>query len=124
MLKEGLSFSIEKTVCIDDAASKIGSGGLDVFATPYMIALMERAAYNCVQQYLNEGETTVGTEVNIKHLKATAIGKGVKGVAVLTKIDGRKLDFNVDVYEGDEKIGEGTHSRFVVNIDRFMAKLK
>ena len=123
MIAEGMEYIIEKQVTSDEAASKIGSGGLEVFATPYLIALMERAAYNCVQSSLNEGESTVGTEVNIKHLKATAIGSNVKGVAKLIKIDGRRLDFAVTVYEGDAVVGEGVHSRFIINIEKFLTKV-
>ncbi len=124
MINEGMEYVLEKIVTAEEAASKIGSGGLEVFATPYLIALMERAAYNCVQNGLNEGESTVGTEVNIRHLKATSIGKAVKGVAKLIKIDGRKLDFAVTVYEGESIIGEGFHSRFIINIEKFLSKLE
>jgi fluoroacetyl-CoA thioesterase len=123
LLKEGMEFTIEKTVEPIEAACQIGSGGLEVFATPHMIALMERTAYRAVQSELPEGETTVGTEVNIKHLKATAIGKGVKCIAKLVKVDGRKLDFEVVVFEGEDKIGEGTHQRFIINSEKFMARL-
>ncbi len=123
MLETGMKCILEKRVEEFEVASSIGSGGLDVFSTPHLIAFMERAAYNCVQSELPLGDTTVGIEVNIKHLKATAIGKNIKSVAELVNIDGKKLDFVVTVYEGEEKIGEGNHSRFIVNGEKFMSKL-
>jgi len=123
VLEVGMKCVLEKRVEEFEAASSIGSGGLEVFSTPHLIAFMERAAYTCVQSELPLGDTTVGIEVNIKHLKATAIGKNIKSVAELVKIDGKKLDFIVTVYEGEEKIGEGSHSRFIVNGEKFMSKL-
>ena len=77
-----------------------------------------------VQKELPTGETTVGTSVNIKHLKANLIGDKIKCVSVLEKIDGKKLEFSVKVYHGDTLVGEGTHGRFIVNEEKFLNKLK
>ena len=124
MLKEGLKYTSEVIVTKANCASAVGSGGLDVFATPSMVALMENAAMNCVAPYLPEGSTTVGAEINTTHIRPSALGATIKAVAHLTNVEGRKLMFNVEAYDGDECIGKGTHVRFIVDIERFMAKLK
>lgn len=124
MLKEGLKYASEVIVTKANCASAVGSGGLDVFATPSMVALMENAAMNCVAPYLPEGSTTVGAEINTTHIRPSALGATIKAVALLTNVEGRKLMFNVEAYDGDECIGKGTHVRFIVDIERFMAKLK
>lgn len=124
MLKEGLEYTSEVIVTPANCASAVGSGGLDVFATPSMVALMENAAMNCVAPYLPEGSTTVGSEINTTHIKPSALGATIKAVAHLVAVEGRKLMFNVEAYEGENCIGKGTHVRFIVDIERFMAKLK
>ena len=121
MLKEGMSLTLEKIVSENETAAKIASGALNVFATPI---LMENASFELVQKELPTGETTVGTSVNIKHLKANLIGDKIKCVSVLEKIDGKKLEFSVKVYHGDTLVGEGTHGRFIVNEEKFLNKLK
>ena len=123
MLETGMEYLLEKRVEEFEAASSIGSGGLEVFSTPHLIAFMERTAYRCMQQELPIGDTSVGIEVNIKHLKATLIGKNVKCIAKVIGIDGRKVDFEIVVYEWDDIIGQGLHSRFIVNGEKFMSKL-
>ena len=124
MLKEGMSLTLEKIVSENETAAKIASGALNVFATPILIAFMENASFELVQKELPTGETTVGTSVNIKHLKANLIGDKIKCVSVLEKIDGKKLEFSVKVYHGDNLVGEGTHGRFIVNEEKFLNKLK
>lgn len=124
MLKEGLEYTSEVIVTKANCASAVGSGGLDVFATPSMVALMENAAMNCVAPYLPEGSTTVGAEINTTHIKPSALGTTIKAVAHLTNVEGRKLMFDVEAYDGEECIGKGTHVRFIVDIERFMAKLR
>ena len=114
----------EKTIVTPDKTAKmIGSGGLDVFATPHMIALMEKAALNCVKDLQPEGFSTVGTEISVTHLKATKVGQEVSATATLTKQDGRAFEFTVVAKEGDTVIGEGVHKRFSVDIEKFLAKL-
>lgn len=101
------------------------SGSLEVFGTPFMIALMEKATCTACEPLLDEGETSVGTAINITHDKASGLGELVKAVATLKSVDGRKLSF--DVVATDSKgdvIGKGTITRFVVNGDRFMSKVE
>lgn len=104
-------------------AEYIGSGDLAVLATPAMCALMENAAMMAVAPHLKEGQTTVGTALNIEHSKATKVGEVITATAVLTEINGRELKFNIAARDQVSIIGEGTHSRFIVNREKFMAKL-
>jgi predicted thioesterase len=123
-LVPGLSGEAQITVTAGNTAATVGSGGLAVFATPMMIALMEKAALDVVQPYLGEGESTVGTLVNVKHMAATPVGMTVRAVARLEAVDGRRLRFAVEAYDDKEKIGEGVHERFIILADRFLAKAK
>lgn len=117
----GMVGSAEITVDINNTAKTMGSGELEVFATPSMVALMEKAATLAIKECLSEGFTTVGTMINIKHLAATPIGVvGVTATATLIGVDGKRLMFKVEAFDGTEKIGEGQHERFVINVDRFM----
>lgn len=104
-------------------ADKVGSGLLQVFATPSMIALCEQCASESVQEYLEEGTCTVGTLVNIKHIAATPIGMTVKCQSILKEIDRKRLVFDIEVFDEKEKIGEGTHERFIVTNQKFMDKV-
>lgn len=123
MLKEGLTYTSSVVVTLENCASAVGSGGLNVFATPSMVALMENAAMNAVAPYLPEGSTTVGTEINTTHIKPSALGTEIKATATLTSVEGRKLLFDVEASDANGVIGKGTHVRFIVDIERFMAKL-
>lgn len=123
MLKEGLTHTSKVTVAPANCASAVGSGGLDVFATPSMVALMENAAMNAVAPFLPEGSTTVGVEINTTHIKPSALGAVIEATATLTAIEGRKLPFDVEARDAIGTIGKGTHVRFIVDIERFMAKL-
>lgn len=123
-LVQGLSITIEETVTEDKSALSLGSGALDVYSTPSMVAFMEKASFMCVQQYLNEGESTVGGLVNIKHLKPTSLGKNVNCKSLITEVKGKKISFKVEVYEGNSLIGEGEHTRFIINKNAFMLSLK
>ncbi len=124
MIEKGYSATSSVEVSSENTAIFLGSGGLEVFATPAMIALMESAAAKAIAPYLAEGESSVGTEVNITHIKASAIGAQITASAVVTEVNGREVTFNVGARDGESLIGEGTHKRFVINSERFMAKLK
>ena len=121
-LQTGIKGRAEVEVTAANTAAALGSGALPVFSTPSMIRLMEKAALESVQPFLPEGQGTVGTALNVKHLAATPIGLTVRAESELTEIDRRKLVFRVVVWAGGEKIGEGTHERFIVENERFMAK--
>lgn len=95
-----------------------------VFATPMMVTAMENAALNAVRGYLDHGESAVGTEVNIRHLAATPVGHRVTAEAEVTKVDGRRIEFNVSARDEIEEIGNGTHARMVVDISRLDQRLK
>ncbi len=115
----GLIGESSELVTSENTAARWGSGLVAGFATPAMIALMENAAFNATKDLLPEGQTTVGVEVDVKHLAATPIGMNVRARAELTRVEGRKLFFNVEAWDDAEKIGEGTHTRVVVDVARF-----
>lgn len=122
MLK-GLRHSECLVVEHKDTAAVYGSGSLEVFATPAMIALMEKTCLESVNDKIGEGNTTVGIAVNIKHLKASKVGAEIRCEALLTEVDRRRLVFEVKCYDGEVIVGEGVHERFVVDSQRFMEKL-
>ena len=94
-----------------------------VFATPWMVTIMENAALNAIRDYLDPGESAVGTAVNIKHLAATPVGHQVTATAEVTKVDGRRIEFNVSARDEQEEIGTGTHERMLVDMARLNKKL-
>lgn len=122
-IPEGLTCSESYVVGKEHAASHVGSGDVAVLSTPSMIAFIEKTALNCVQKYLPPEYTTVGTLVNVRHLNPAPVGGEVKVEVKLVKIDGRRLEFQGRVYWKDKLIGEGTHERFIVNREKFLAKL-
>lgn len=122
-MKEGASYTSTMRVVAETTADYIGSGDLAVLATPAMCALMENAAMLAVAPHLEAEQTTVGTALNIEHMRATKIGEVVTATAVLAEINGRELKFNIAARDGVGVIGEGTHTRFVVNREKFMSKL-
>ena len=124
MLEVGMKYEIDRVVTENDTAAKAASGSVEVLATPIMIAWMEEASLRLAQQELEEGLTTVGTEVNIKHLKGTLVGKTVKVLSVLKEIDRKRLVFNVEVVEDGVVVGSGSHTRFIIDTAKFYEKLK
>jgi predicted thioesterase len=122
-LETGIEYTIDYKVEEKDSARNIGSGLLDVFSTPAMIALMEKCSMTLVQESLDKGFGTVGTMVNIKHLKATRIGENVRAIAKVVEIDNKRLRFEVNVYEGDKLIGTGEHERFIIDEEKFLSRL-
>lgn len=123
MITEGLSHTSTVIVSEETTAAKIGSGDMPVFATPAMMALMENAAMLAVSDELPDGSSTVGGHIESSHLRPSAIGAEIKATATLEKVDGRKLYFKVEAYDGDTLIGEGKHLRFIVDRQKFMSKL-
>ncbi len=123
MLKEGISHDSYLIVATSDTAKAQGSGDMEVLSTPRLVALMENAAMLAVAPSLEEGETTVGSEISVSHLSPSAIGAEVVATAVLEKVEGRKLTFSVSAREGGKIVGEGRHVRYIVNRQRFLDKL-
>lgn len=124
MLEKGLSAQSRTTVSADNTALRMGSGDLEVFATPSMVALMEHAAMKAVADELPEGSTTVGAEMNVTHIKPSGLSAQITATAVLTSVEGRKLTFNVGARDAGGMIGEGVHIRYVVDRAKFMAKVE
>ncbi|MEG1143877.1 MAG: thioesterase family protein [Clostridium sp.] len=122
MLEVGIRGRQEVMVTEDNSANTLGSGLLEVFATPAMTALMEKTAWMSVAPYMNDGEGTVGTVLNIKHTAATPLGMRVRCESELIEVDGRRLVFHVEAFDEKEKIGEGEHERFVINNEKFILK--
>lgn len=122
-LREGLKGRASAVVTAVELARTVGSGAVDVFATPMMIALMERAAVDCVESRLAPGEVTVGTHIDVTHVAATPPGHRVEATAELVAVDGRTLHFRVEARDEREVIGAGRHTRVVVDKARFETKL-
>ena len=121
MVELGIKGYQEEIVTPELLACHIGSGTVRVFATPLMITLMERTCRLSVQPYLEEGQATVGTRVDIRHLAATPLGGKVTCESELCEIDRRRLVFKVVVFDEKTKVGEGVHERFVIQSDKFLA---
>lgn len=119
-LNLGMTAKIDRTVLDEDTAVRFGSGEVLVFATPMMIALMEKAALTAVDPHLPEGYATVGTTVDISHLAATPVGMQVYATAELVEISGKKLKFRIEAYDEKEKIGEGWHGRYIIQTQKFL----
>lgn len=113
------------TVLEKDAAAVMGSGSLNVFATPAMVAYMENTAMKMVQGDMQEGSDTVGVEINVKHTKASAIGEKITLTASISSIEGRKIGFSIEAKDSKgDVVGTAEHFRFVIDKERFMSKIK
>lgn len=123
-LKTGLAATVSETVLFTNTAAALGSGSLNVYATPAMVALMEEAAVTAIAPYLDAASGSVGTKMNISHDNATLPGNVVTATAELTEIDGRRLVFKVSAQDKYSIIGQGVHERFIINNEKFMDKLK
>jgi len=115
----------EKTIQVSSelTAQAFGSGDLPVYATPAMIALLEGAAVQALSGQLPVGQSSVGIDLQVKHLAATPLGLTIRARAEITAIDGRRITFRVQAWDDKELIGEGTHTRFIIDVDRFMARV-
>lgn len=122
-IKVGLTSTFEKTAEPAESAAALGSGGLEVFSTPSLVALFEITAKRLVDPLLPAGESTVGIEIQVKHLKATRIGRQVRCTVQVTGVEGRKIAFTGTMWDDQGKIGEGTHTRYVVNDAEFVKRL-
>lgn len=122
MLQPGLSLDLTFPVTPDLTAKAVGSGTLEVLATPVMIARMEQAAWTAVAPHLAEGEGTVGTLMNVQHLSPTPVGMEVTCRAELVRAEGRRLVFQVSAWDARGPVGQGSHERAVIQNQRFVEK--
>ena len=106
----------------EDTAKEVGSGDLLVYSTPCMVALMEGAACEAVAEALSDSQTTVGTALNIEHISATPVGLEVRAEAEVTAVEGKVITFRVTAYDEIGEIGRGTHTRVLVNSQKFLEK--
>ncbi len=118
----GLKGRAEELVTEKNTARAACSGALPVYGTPFLCALMEKAAWTSIAPYLAQGESTVGTRLEVSHLSATPVGMTVRAESEVTAVEGRKLTLKVSAYDGKGLIGEGTHERFIVSNERFLKK--
>lgn len=123
MLEKGLKYSA--TIVVEESllAVTMGSGDLEVLATPALVAALENAAMLAVAPHLDAADTTVGGRIDLKHLAPTALGKSFVVNAILEEVDGKRLSYSLTAFEGEKEIGSGSHTRFIVNRERFMSKL-
>lgn len=122
-IRVGKKHIIERISESKDSAINYASGGVDVYSTPAMVGLMECAAKECLDEFLEEGYSTVGISLNIRHLAATPIGMKVRAEAEIVGVEGKKVVFKVEAFDEVEKIGEGTHERFIVEMNKFLNKV-
>lgn len=123
VLVTGIRGQAAVRVAEDNMADKMGNAGVRVLATPMLVALMEQAAVDALTPYLAPDEGSVGTRIDIAHLAATPEGMTVRAVAELTEISGKRLTFTVEAFDDREKVGEGRHERYLVNLPKFLAKV-
>lgn len=121
-IEVGLKGRAELIVSEQNTASAVGSGLVPVFGTPFMIAMMENAAVNAITPYLAEGEGSVGTKLNVSHDAATPIGMKVWAEATIVEVDKKRLSYEVVAFDEAGPIGKGTHERFIINTEKFLAK--
>jgi len=118
----GMKGEVSTVVEREDTAKEVGSGSLLVYATPCMVALMEGAACEAIEEAMDETKTTVGTELNIQHISATPVGLEVRAEATVTAVEGKVLTFEIHAYDEAGEIGHGTHKRVIVPTQKFLEK--
>ena len=123
MINSGKTATVTTVVNETNTAKAVGSGSLDVFSTPMMIALMEQAACECLADSLEAGQTSVGIRISADHLAASGLVKTISATAVVEETDGRKITFSVSASDGTNEIGKGTHTRVIVNEEKFMSRV-
>lgn len=122
MVELGIKGRHETTVTTANVATSVGSGKVKVFSTPMMISLMEKAALLSIEPFLEKGQSSVGTHINVSHCSATPIGMKVWAETEVIEIDRRRVTFSVKAYDDRGLIGEGTHERFIIDIEKFQSK--
>lgn len=122
MIETGIKGQAEALVEREDTAQVVGSGDLLVYATPCMVALMEGAACQSVAPFLAEGESTVGTRMDVRHTSATPVGMTVRAESVVTDVDGRKITFEIHAFDEAGEIGSAVHERVIIRAERFLEK--
>lgn len=123
MITPGKTFTQSHCVKPNETAAVYGSGKLEVYATPALVALMENTAIKCLEGLLEPGTDTVGIEINVKHLKASAIGKEISCRATIREVEGRRIRFELEARDEKEIIGTAVHDRFIIDPVKFMNKL-
>ena len=123
-LSIGLKGEAHISVGEDQTAPRVGSGRVRVLATPVMINMMEAAALDAIENLLPSGHQSLGTHLDVGHYAATPVGMTLRATAEVRKIDGRNITFRVEAFDDRERIGDGTHTRVVVNVDRFDARIQ
>jgi fluoroacetyl-CoA thioesterase len=123
-VRPGLRGEVKLLVAEEHTARHLGSGGVQVLATPQMVLLMERAGVAAVDHLLPEGFLTVGGHLDVRHLAPTPVGFEVRATAELMEVNGRRLDFRVEVHDGVELVGSGSHQRFIVEVAAFGERVK
>jgi predicted thioesterase len=123
-LRVGLTGSARIKVGEEQTAPRVGSGRVRVLATPVMINMMEAAALDAIERLLPEGHQSLGTHLDVGHYAATPVGMTLRASAEVTKIDGRNVTFRVEAFDDKERIGDGTHVRVVVNVERFDRRIQ
>ena len=120
----GASFTVHKTVTDELTAAAVGSGALPVFGTPFMLGMMENAALQCLQQFLDDGQGSVGTHLDVSHDAPTPVGMEVRAEAEILSVseNGRMVEFAVRAWDACGLIGQGVHTRAVIRRERFLAK--
>lgn len=121
-IKTGMKGEVSTLVEREDTAAEVGSGSLLVYATPCMVALMEGAACEAIADAMDDGQTTVGTELNIRHLSATPVGLEVRAEAEVIAVEGKVITFQLRAFDEAGEIGSGTHKRVLVNSQKFLDK--
>jgi predicted thioesterase len=123
-LQVGMTGESQVTVTSDLTAKKMGSGSLLVYSTPAMIALMEAAAVNAIDPYLETGQTTVGIQIEVRHISASPIGENVRAEAEIIGVEGKRIIFAVRAWDEQEMIGEGSHTRYLIDEEKFMERVQ
>ena len=123
-LKAGLTGSAAIVVGEEHTAPRVGSGLVHVLATPVMINVMEAAALDAIEALLPPGHQSLGTQLNVGHYAATPVGMGLRATATVTRVEGRTVEFRVEAFDDKERVGDGSHTRVVVNVERFDARVQ